>query len=269
MADRVKYFRFKLGCDPEMFLADVQGQLKSSCGKIGGSKIQPQPLPMLGDGYAVQEDNVAIEFNIPAAETARDFVDSISRTIKVLGDGVNASLGFHLDRRSAALFPKEELESEAARVFGCDPDYNAWTGKVNPKPKADDETLRSCGGHVHVGFDKGKIGGRRLMKMMDLFLGVPSVIMDEGDLRKQLYGKAGAYREKDYGFEYRVLSNFWIWNPKLVKWVWDQSARAIDWTVSPMDIDSEKEAIVSAINNNDKNAAMALVKKYNLEVMSV
>lgn len=263
-------FRFKLGCDPELFLADVNGKLKASCGLIGGSKESPQPLTALGDGFAVQEDNVAIEFNIPPASTMREFVESISKTIKVLNDGVNSSYGFILDRRSAAYFPKEELYSEAAKVFGCDPDYNAWTGEVNPKPKADDETLRSCGGHIHVGYDIANIEPKVLIKYMDLFLGVPSVIMDEGELRKQLYGKAGAYRPKSYGAEYRTLSNFWVHHPKLIEWAWKQTAVALEKARNKsINIDAYRIDIESAINKNDKNAAWTMVKELGLEVVSV
>ena len=264
------HFRFKLGCDPEMFLADLNGGLKASCGLIGGSKEHPQPLTALGEGFAVQEDNVAIEFNIPPAPTMREFVESITKTIKVLNDGVNASYGFTLDRRSAAYFPKEELTSEAALVFGCDPDFNAWSGEVNPKPKAADETLRSCGGHIHVGYDISVVEPKTLIKYMDLFLGVPSILMDEGTLRKELYGKAGAYRPKSYGAEYRTLSNFWIHHPKLIEWAWKQTAVALEKARSnTLKIDAYRNDIESAINKNDKNAAWTMVKELGLEVVSV
>lgn len=269
MSDRVKFFRFQLGADPELFLADIQGNLKASCGKIGGTKEHPQPIDVLGFGYAVQEDNVALEFNIPACQTKRDFVSAISKTMKVLQDGVNSSLGWHLDDRASALFPKEELEHPAAQVFGCDPDFNAWTGQKNPKPQAADETLRSCGGHVHVGFDTNRMDKKRLIKLMDLMLGVPSVLMDKDEKRRGLYGKHGAYRDKPYGVEYRVLSNFWVHNPKLVEWVWDQTARAIDWCVSPWDIDKERDHIAKAIDENDKGLALAICKQWDLEVLHV
>lgn len=272
MADKTKMFRFKLGCDPELFLADLQGQLKASCGLIGGTKEHPQPLPILGDGYAVQEDNVAIEFNIPPAETRREFIDSIAKTMKVLQDGVNNSLGFHLDHRSWAKFPKDQLESEAAKLFGCDPDYNAWTGEQNPKPKAADETLRTCGGHIHVGYSDQYIEKKRLVKFMDMMLGIPSVLMDEeGAERRELYGMPGAYRDKVYGLEYRSLSNFWVAkkDPNLTGWVWNQTGRAIDYAMSPFDIDRERDRIINTIKNNDKNEAMAMCKQFQLEILHV
>lgn len=260
--------KITLGCDPEAFLVDVGGQFKSAIGRIGGTKESPQQLD-LGEGYCVQEDNVALEFNIPPAEGRSQFVASISLTLKYLTKGIQAMYGYSLSTQSAAFFPKEELLEPAAMVFGCDPDYNAWTMEPNPKPKAEDETLRSCGGHIHVGYE-GDVDKAKVAQMMDLFLGVPSVVMDKGDLRKQLYGKAGACRFKPYGVEYRTLSNFWIFEDRLVAWAWDNTSKAVDAAESRLALsEQDSNDIVSAINNNDKSLAQQLVKKFNLEVVSV
>lgn len=260
----------KLGCDPEAFLQTVTGQLKSSIGLIGGSKDCPLPIEALGDGYAVQEDNVAIEFNIPAAEGRSQFVSSIQATLEYLKHDVGQRYGLTFSQESAASFPEEELQDPRALVFGCDPDFNAWTKDVNPKPSAEDKTLRSCGGHVHIGYDKKKATPIKVIRMMDLFCGVPSVLMDKGDLRKQLYGKAGAFRDKSYGVEYRTLSNFWIFHPRLTEWVWDNTNRALSVAESSFAIKkADADAIQSCINNNDKALAEYLIKKFNLEVVHV
>ena len=257
-----------LGCDPEIFLADVNGRLKASCGLIGGSKEHPLPLP-IGDGYAVQEDNVALEFNIPPAPNAKAFIESIGRAMDFLSFDAESRYGFKLINSSAASFPDEELLSPAARVFGCDPDYNAWTGKRNPKPKAADRNLRSCGGHVHVGFDKQQVELLHLIKCMDLYLGVPSVLMDKGELRKELYGKAGAFRDKKYGGEYRTLSNFWVFDERLRQWVWDNTEKAVYAAMTRFAVDDYKDSILDAIDNNNKEAAVYLKQQLNLEVLSV
>lgn len=262
--------KIRLGCDPEAFLVDVHGQLKSSIGLIGGSKDDPRPLPELGDGYAVQEDNVALEFNIPPAEGRSQFVGSIRDTLNFLTEMVKGDYGLTIAEISAASFPKTELANPAAFVFGCDPDYNAWTKEINPKPAAEDEALRSCGGHVHVGFDKSVVSGTDVIRHMDLHLGIPAVMMDKGLLRKQLYGKAGAFRDKIYGVEYRTLSNFWIFKDRLIEWVWDNTSRAVAAAESQLAISKEDEAdIITAINTNDLAIADRLIKKFNLEVVHV
>jgi len=261
--------KIMLGCDPEAFLMDVNGQLKSSIGLIGGSKELPRPLP-LGEGYAVQEDNVALEFNIPPAEGRSQFVDSIRGTLNFLTEMVQGEYGFTISEISAASFPEEELSTPEAHIFGCDPDFNAWTKEVNPKPAAADKALRSCGGHVHIGFEKGSIEEVELIRHMDLHLAVPAVLMDKGLLRKELYGKAGAFRDKSYGAEYRTLSNFWIFNNRLIEWVWDNTSRAVAAAESRLVISQEDEAdIIKAINTNDVAIAEKLIKKFNLDVVYV
>lgn len=261
--------KLSLGCDPEAFLIDIQGQLKSSIGRIGGSKEQPLPIIGMPAGYAVQEDNVAIEFNIPPAEGRSQFVESIRNTLNVLTAQVEQMHGFKISTISAASFPESELTTPEAFMFGCDPDFNAWTKDVNPKPQAEDKFLRSCGGHVHVGYDKSTAKPFELIRFMDLHLGVPSVLMDKGELRKQLYGKAGAFRDKSYGVEYRTLSNWWIFDNRTIEWVWDNTSRAVaaaeQFTIS----DEDGVDIVNAINNNDKALAEQLVKKFNLDVVYV
>lgn len=259
-----------LGCDPEAFLVDVHGQLKSSIGLIGGSKEMPRPLFSLGDGFAVQEDNVALEFNIPPAEGRSQYIERIQRTLNFLTSMVKEGSGLTISQLSAASFPESELQDPAALVFGCDPDYNAWTLDVNPKPSAEDKNLRSCGGHVHVGYDVSNgPSPTEVVRMMDLHLGVPSVLMDKGDLRKNLYGKAGAHRLKPYGVEYRTLSNFWIFSEKTIGWVWDNTARSIDAADKYSLTGEDSELVQRAINTNDRGLAETLVNRFKLEVVHV
>jgi hypothetical protein len=92
--------------------------------------------------------------------------------------------------------------------------------------------------------------------------------MDTGDLRKELYGKAGAYRGKEYGVEYRSLSNYWVFDPKLTKWIWSSVDRAMDaWQLQQVDFDDEGQNIVAAINDNNKDLAYMLIDKYNLQLV--
>jgi len=260
--------KIKLGCDPEVFMADLEGHLKASIGRIGGTKDYPLPLP-IGEGFAVQEDNVAMEFNIPPASGAREYVENIQKALSFLAEGIKNRYNYKIVPISAASWPQEELNSPQAQTFGCDPDFNAWTGTKNPRPKADDPNLRSCGGHVHVGYADRTFDGKALIKNMDATLGVCSVLMDEGEKRRLLYGKRGAYRDKPYGVEYRTLSNFWIFNPKLNEWIWRNTERAVAAVESQFPIDEYDEPIRQAIDNNDKSMAEYLVKHLKLEVLNV
>jgi len=142
---------------------------------------------------------------------------------------------------------------------------HAWTKRVNPAPAAADATLRSAGGHVHVGTTEDPI---EVIRAMDLFLGVPSTTMDctpQALARRQLYGKAGCHRIKDYGCEYRTLSNFWIFSPKMIQWVYEQTAKAIDFVAKGNKVSDEDGHLIQAcINNNDRGAYELLSKTHGL-----
>ncbi len=254
---------FSLGADPEIFVAEGDN-VRSIIGKIGGTKEMPLPLP-IGDGFCVQEDNVAMEFNIPASHTKDEFISNIVKATTFLENVVKHQYNFNFYKQSAVSFPEEELQDPASQVFGCDPDFDAWTGKTNPRPKAKDKNLRSCGGHVHIGVKTDK--PLEIIKACDLFLGVPSVVMDKGELRKKLYGKRGAFRIKPYGVEYRTLSNWWIFDEKLIGWVWDSTARALDAVSNNYEFESDANLILQAINKNNKDAAKELIAKHNLLVV--
>ena len=260
--------KLTLGCDPELFLVDPTGKHRSAVHRIGGSKHAPLPLSVLGNGYAVQEDNVAMEFNIPPASSAKEFSDSVMKTVKFLTDGVRSEFDFSISTLSAVLFDPDELTTPQSREFGCEPDYNAWTGKVNPRPAAADPHLRSCGGHIHIGYDKTLAKSDSVIRCMDLFTGVPSVLMDRGEMRKELYGKAGANREKQYGVEYRTLSNFWVIN-NLGEWAFRNTEKAVRAAVAQFPVEEDEALILQAINGNNKDIAMHLVQKHNLEVLHV
>lgn len=257
---------FKLGCDPELFLQDAAASLVSSIGKIGGTKEKPAPLP-LGIGYAVQEDNVAVEFNIPPADSMEQWDNAIQRTIAFLEEGVRTKYNLRFSGAASASFPASELLNPKALEFGCDPDYNAWTMEENPKPKAADKNLRSCGGHVHVGF-KGTLAEKaKLGRLMDLFLAVPATLMDKDEKRKELYGKMGAVRFKSYGVEYRVLSNFWIWDKANREWVWKSTEKAVDALQNGFNVEEYQDEIAQAVNFGNKDVAKKLIKENNLLVV--
>jgi hypothetical protein len=256
--------KFMLGCDPELFLTR-EGSLYSAIDTWGGTKDNPRPLDELGEGFAVQEDNVALEFNIPPSATNQEFQENVNKIVNYLAENSKNQFGLLFSQLSAGEFPIEQLMDIRAMEFGCDPDYNAWTGKKNPRPEAPNPLFRSAGGHVHVGIEHlSKRDARRLGQLMDLHLGVPSLLIDKGEERKKLYGKAGAMRFKPYGMEYRVLSNFWIFSPSYQQWVWNSAERAIHDLEMGRDIGHMDELLIGVINSNNKKVAAELVAEHGL-----
>ncbi len=252
----------RLGADPEIFLQTIEGQLTSVIGKVGGTKWRPLPIKGLANGFTLQEDNVALEFGIPPAKDAEEYVAFINQ---VKSAGLDALKGLRYSNLSCAIFPESEMEHPKAHEFGCEPDYNAWTGKVNLKPQPPHPFMRSAGGHIHV---ETWLPKKPAVQAMDLFVSVPAVLMDKGHERKQLYGKAGAYRPKSYGLEYRTPSNFWIFDDKLIRWVWRQTEKAMQFTRKGHRLTgADADNVVSAVNENNRDKALALISKFSLDLV--
>lgn len=248
----------RLGSDPETFLQNSAGKLISSIGYINADKWHPMQIPDMPSGFTLQEDNVTLEYGIPPASSAEEFDAHIAAVMQKSLEYV-PQLSF--SKLSCAVFDADQMEHPLAHVFGCEPDFNAWTNDYNPSPQPPHPFMRSAGGHIHVETKENPLA---VIKAMDLFLGVPSVLMDKGEDRKQLYGKAGAHRVKSYGVEYRTLSNFWIFEPSLRNWVWRNTALALD-NLGLAEL-YEKQ-ILLAINVNDKDVAEQLVRECMLEVV--
>lgn len=252
----------RLGADPEIFLLDKYGTHRSVIGKIGANKWNPKQIDGMPEGFTLQEDNVALEFGVPPAATPDEFVNNIRAVMKA---GLSTLPETRFSRLSCTIFPKEEMDNPSAWVFGCEPDFNAWTGEENVKPEPPHPFMRSAGGHIHVETKNDK---RLMIQALDLTVGVPSVLVDSGEQRKQLYGKAGAFRPKPYGVEYRTPSNFWIFRPALIRWVWQQCQVAEDWASKGMEFAEAINAISNdvqhCINAGDKKLANKLVQDCGL-----
>jgi hypothetical protein len=251
----------RLGADPEVFMQEA-GKHISIIGMVGADKWNPLQMDGLPQGFTIQEDNVALEFGIPPAANADEFVRHIqtvmAESLKYLYTGLSFS------KLSCTIFEKDQLENPMALVFGCEPDFNAWTGKENVKPKPPHPNMRSAGGHIHV---ETQLDPEAVVRNMDLFISVPAVLMDEGFERKSIYGKAGAHRRKPYGVEYRTPSNFWIFDEKLIRWVWRATDRALNTNIDFNNAQKLGAAVQECINSNDKAMAEAIIKEFNLEVV--
>lgn len=198
-----------MGSDPELFLEDEKGKVISAIGKVGGTKDKPRPIKDLGKGFAVQEDNVLLEYNTPPARGLTQWATNHRLMREYLVEMVG-KLGLKLSAKASHSMDDDQLNHPNAFVFGCDPDYNVWKMKWNTKPKCDDPKLRSAGGHVHVCYSNpNQADSIRLGRLLDYFVGAPLAERDPDKKRRLLYGKPGAIRFKPYGLEYRTPSNFW------------------------------------------------------------
>ena len=232
--------RFLLGSDPELFLQDVATEkFRSAIPVIAEGKGAGRPLDSTGQN-SVLHDNVLIEFNTKPAESCPEFVQTVGSVLRSI-EAIVAERGLRLHLQASTSFPEEELDCEEARVFGCDPDYDAYELEINIVPEeAAASPFRSAGGHLHIGkhAEDGKLGqlledpyGKvRVVKALDLFVGLIGVFLDKDPTaaaRRGLYGKAGAHRPKDYGVEYRACSPWWLETPRHTELVYRLSEAAL------------------------------------------
>lgn len=255
-----------VGTDPEVFIRDIiSKKIISAEGLIGGTKQRPLALKAR-PGCAIQEDNVMAEFNVnyTTLDNPKALWSDIDYVLKHIDKKV-AKVGYEIAIHPSAKLEWKWLDTEQARIMGCDPDYNAWIGDINKK-EANTTNLRCCGGHIHIGYDNPEIQvSVDLIKLMDLYLGVPSILLDSDTDRKKLYGKAGCFRFTDFGCEYRVLSNFWIGSLKSVQWMFRQVRLAVAAYNKGMRIEPNSELglkVQKCIDHHSVELAKELMENY-------
>lgn len=221
-----------IGADPELFMKDPNsGNFVSAHDRVPGTKYKPFKVPY----GAIQIDGTALEFNIDPAETVNAFIQNIKSVRKSLENYVP---GYNVVADPVALYDQDYFIHDVpdyAKTLGCDPDFNAWTLDQNPPPNPGRKPLRTAAGHIHIGWTDGQdvydkehyILAARVARQCDYYLGVNSLLWDEDDTRRSLYGRAGAFRPKHYGMEYRVLSNRWLSSEALMAWVFNAAKAAV------------------------------------------
>lgn len=228
----------RLGADPELFVQTTDGIVVPVCGKVGGTKENPLNINHLIDAhygpeggrrrrlgepdyfgregnYAVQEDNVMLEFNIPAYRDSSYFMEAITKVLNVLETEILQQRGIQLKHEVMHTFKAEDLEAfPQAMTVGCLSDMNAYseTGAFEREPftAAHFGNNRFCGGHLHVQYNHGNVPRHIFAQFMDLMVELPHIRWDRQKMRRMFYGQPGIYREKPYGIEYRTPSNFWL-----------------------------------------------------------
>lgn len=247
-----------IGCDPELFVKNKKTKMYiSGHDLIQGTKEKPQQW----DKGALQADGVAIEFNTIPAKNASAFVKNVQDNIWY----IQGLLKGHNEAYELAITPTATFSSDyfnslpdIAKELGCQPDYNAYLGAVNQKPKTT-KPFRTGAGHVHIGWTEGLPLVKNplntqhfetcadLTRQLDISLFLPSLLFDDDTERRKLYGFPGSFRPKNYGVEYRPLSNKWLRNATLMTWVFNTTLRStrdyfkgIDYTESITTDDLEK-----------------------------
>lgn len=247
-----------VGCDLEYAVLDAKDRyIPAGELPIDGIKGNPERF---GTG-GIEIDCTAVELTFPPAETEEKFVENIMRHLVFARDRFR-KFGKLVTKPSVFFDKNVLLRSRFAMTMGCLPDMNVWTGQENPLPNPD-SNFRSYGGHVHI-----QHGTPDTIKACDITLGMWSVLRDQDTDRRKMYGKAGAFRIKPYGVEYRVLSNFWCDNENYIRQVWrlTQHARKLTSKVNSLvETFGGPEEIQDIINHNKMMKARNILKSVGYE----
>lgn len=244
-----------IGADPEFFVRNAEGAFVSGHTFKCGTKQLPQKTKH----GAVQVDGLALEANVTPSETKEAFVANILAVMDDLREIVSVE-GCTIVAQPTALFSKKYMSGLPRHVkeLGCNPDYNAYTMDMNTPPNAA-VPFRTGAGHIHLGWTEGKTesDGQHffdcctMVRNMDYFVGLRTLKFDGDAQRRELYGKAGAFRPKPYGMEYRVPSSAWLADTKLMEEVFDATKQCFEYTNAGGDMDKKFEYFAqTAIDKN-------------------
>lgn len=214
---------FSFGSDPEFILSDEKGKFRSAIGIVKASKERRLKVEENHFFY----DNVLAECTVEPAFSKDQAVENMRKSLRTYAEIIRP---FRLTCVSSAEFEESEMGHKDARKAGCETEMCAYSlsevpsGKIKKLFKK--SNFRTAGGHVHIGTDMGGSHEQSVMlvRMLDLFLGVSSLLVDNemsSVLRRKIYGLPGRYRQPAHGVEYRTMGNFWISSPRLVELVYD------------------------------------------------
>jgi len=273
-----------MGGDPEFFVSNKRGKVLNADAFFPGKH---EPL------YASEDKNRnKLFFDGIQAEIAfghsncRDFL--ISNTQRCLRLARNTIPSDHnILLKPSAKIDRAVIENAdpEARIFGCAPDFNAYTRSVNTtEMDASRHPFRYAGGHMHLGISSNYLkegqaeydlvhrdeNHLRIIKFLDLMVTIPTLILDNGagsKRRRDKYGKAGCFRPTPYGVEYRTPSCWWLKSPMTTSLVFGFAKLAWALLVHKKDeafrnaIDPDEEVVRGIIDESDTKSSLEMWQK--------
>jgi len=235
----------KLGCDPEFFLYDKQKQrIVPANGLVPGCKEKPYVV----QGGNVQLDGTVLEIGTDPASSGEEFLANIESVI----NWVRGHLGDRYEIRCGAVAKYYKWESrnipQGALRIGCSTQYKITsTGSSyvlrETSPSSDTTNVEKVpiGGHLHFGFCSGEDitnplhlrDCSALAFNFERLFGLDQRILDwynnsPGIRKVKVFPNAQRpVRVKDYGFEYRSPSSYWMFSREIIECMYDLYKTAV------------------------------------------
>lgn len=243
----------KIGSDPEFFIVDREDSPVGAFLFFEGTKHNPQDV---GNGFAILKDNLLVEGNIPPASTRQEFIDNMEM-LKALINSVLKPQKARIMSLDVMKYHEMWINTPDGLDFGCSQFKEAYSMKTLQTPMLEG-CGRSAGFHIHIsyktedGFPFSKIELNGLIaKAMDYFIGLPSDQIFYSKERRSAYGILGAFRDTQYGIEYRSLGGFFT-KKQYLGWVYDQTVKAIEFCSDLSNLKLLKEVKEAKIENYEK-----------------
>ena len=255
-----------MGGDPEFFIANKVGKVLNADAFLPGKEKPILVNSRSNDKSKLFFDGIQAEMAVAFNSCREYFADNIRYCWQETMKKIPANHKIVL--KPAAKIQREIIEraDPEARRFGCAPDFNAYTRSTNtPEMDASRHPFRYAGGHIHIGLsDIGyrekadpyvKIcsteeGHLRVIKLFDLLVTIPTLLLDNGPgaiRRRSKYGKAGCFRPTPYGIEYRTPSCWWLRSPMTVSII--HGLARLAWTITALDQD---KAFLKAVKTDEQ-----------------
>lgn len=218
--------KFLLGSDPEAFIVNNRSGLVVSAKRFTvGTKDEPENCE---NGYALLNDNILIEGNVPPAATKEEFIVNMSKLWSMMNERASTR-GAHIENDDCREISDALMDTNEAKEFGCSSFRDAWNELVEIETPRLSGNQRPAGCHIHIGLDDASDSLKMaVVRAFDMFVTIPSITMTGQNYRTaNLYGLLGACRVKSYGVEARSLGGTFF-NPKYFAWIYENVEKAIN-----------------------------------------
>lgn len=221
--------KFLLGSDPEAFIVHNSSCLVMSSKRFtNGTKDEPENL---GDGYAILNDNILIEGNVPPASNKEEFVNYMNKLWRVMNERAE-SRNAHLHNSDCETISDALMETDEAKEFGCSSFRDAWNELVEIETPQLNCNVRPAGCHIHIGVESASDSLKMaIVRAFDMFVTLEAIKTTGMNYRtSNLYGILGACRIKSYGVECRSLGGTFF-SPNHFEWIYETVEKAINFAV--------------------------------------
>ena len=267
------YHPLCFGADPEIFLTE-DGKI------VGAETVLPRNGLGVQSGNRVMIDGVQAELqpnpSVCRVALASNITSCYSQLFRFLQNKQRRKIAINFSKVIRMSRTDLNALSEKARILGCEPSFNVYTGgqsdlMINPARSL----MRSAAGHIHVGLQRPTQNQKAwidsTVRALDLIVGNTCVLIDRDPanaIRRKVYGRAGEFRLPTHGIEYRTLSNFWLHSYQLMSLVIGlvdvavNVAQVEDVTVRDFLTTVNHRRVARAINTNNATLAQTNFDEY-------